>query len=1734
MNSYETTKMYDELKEAVNEILVRLFTPAGLIQASGNQLTFLSEEIQAKIKLGNSQFSKGDFSQAHSTFNDLITKLESQQSLLKRIVIWNAAASAAAATEYTKAIELLTPGYLSNKLYGIPLWNLAVSLYREGRVGEALEAVKMYVARDVDKNNLRLARGELICSCLSLLLGNVANAKHHLQLACQLDIDFVSSQLEKHTTLPKTPLKQKKDEKKSQLSEDVFKQLIELTAPKRPTIEPEVSLYLSTGEREKFSRAIANIAEGELEIALEEIKIIREVRPNIPSIEAAVGSVYLLLGKLDLAMSIFWGIERSGAQMKGATLWNMACAQIRLEDFKGALQTLNKCAITEYKTKPQLWSAVHILNTNSPISIATHTKEKGIAQEAQAHPLTVNLPSDVYQRRIEVLDRILKPRNIPKAYRPDLGRLSQRDRQSIVSVLDSAHRLEAREAAKLLLPLVDRFADIYTLKAHAASFLVTAGDLQQARDIYLSAEKLQPIDSVSRTNLAYIYLKEKNISQVRFILEQGISTSISDDSFFWLALAISSELTNKKDVGLAAGRAVASGGPKAKIARDVLKLVSISASPTSTDKQNASPIILAVRKAIGYLDKDDLSATLIEIENIKPDILDVPEIGARVNEPELYETPYKSWDSTITRSFRESIKYYRQGDYKNAALGFLPLYSYGRRKAVAINLSAAFIMSGEPVKARRFAWFQRFRLDDPYSWRLIYNRALAMQKIGETKEAIKLIQQFKRANLRRFLPLLVYLSYLENENEYAQFIFSEALNELRKSVFTPSEGLVINLCWAILRQSSPDKKLVRDLFFGIMQSAQKTLESPTQVNSMAIVRNAYEQFKIEQEYNEAVAYMRAIIEFRSQQRQSEASIELSSRDLEHGFGVEFSARTCLIKALGYLGNREQIFRELDEAEALLRQYAANLAPGFLTADWHALAQAARETGLMWASLRYCEDGLTVEQDNKYLLELKSQLSVNASDEKSALLSGICVKIVSDLHSGNYELKPSISDLVNDAPSFYRVISELFGRLQNQEEIIDIEDLCDRISITSRFELPDFAYKTIDELVLWLVRTLGGNEARLQLEIEVYDDRIWPRIDDDREGCCLLTITARKDIQNISLDDPFSERRIWNGSLKAGVVEYVRWVLYKEDGFPAGSIIELPINIHINDSEKIDSRTSVVVTVSSSGDIVWPEYPTGALSPEDIPGQDLYGRLALIRKIIRGLGQKRSQATFFLQAPRQMGKTSLLNFVKKQTPDHVLPIYVNLEKDWSKIDKGNLWNYLVKRLREEAYGKIISEADQNLGESDLIMAVASICGELHKSYVLFLLDEFHFLFERADDPRSILASFRDYLNIQENKIGIIISDRYTRNELEKRCPSEYWDQLSVENVGPLDFDSTKQAIEHPTRSTDVYFLSETIEHLYRVTGGYPYHVQRLAQEIRDIMFVGPWVTALPNDVNVAIPDILEQDSLFTSGLCRPERIDGQLFEAIAALLEWKDLCSFIPELVIESKDASVLDGWEPDPRSFLSQFKDTATIFGRLKDIGVLRYDEKDFFSPLLEQWLRKMRRAGNSISLDTDNTHWQVISNTDGSALSARDWQNLDGELVRRTQYHGKSPLREKSSRADDWDTLVKETGSEHDFTSFLDAVFRLFIDDRDEKDAMQQYPWLYLSYHRIRLIRNYVIHRKRNRSALLAWNALCTRALGEERSAYWPTATSEWRALQVTILRILYMGIANAIELTGQRELGK
>jgi hypothetical protein len=193
-----------------------------------------------------------------------------------------------------------------------------------------------------------------------------------------------------------------------------------------------------------------------------------------------------------------------------------------------------------------------------------------------------------------------------------------------------------------------------------------------------------------------------------------------------------------------------------------------------------------------------------------------------------------------------------------------------------------------------------------------------------------------------------------------------------------------------------------------------------------------------------------------------------------------------------------------------------------------------------------------------------------------------------------------------------------------------------------------------------------------------------------------------------------------------------------------------------------------------------------------------------------------------------------------------------------------------------------------------------------------------------------------------------------------------------------------------------------------------------------------------------------------------------------------------------------------------------------------------FFSPLLENWLHKMRIENRSLLLDRlgGRGNWGLSPNEEVSSQGGTDWMRFDAELSSRCKKAGiPPPLRLKASPPEAWAALARAVTSRDDFLLFLNTGQDLLIDGREEKGAILKYPWLTLAYHRLRLVRNAFIHGSAKPSviAVKAWDQVYFRGVGRQRDGGEPTGSEEWRAVQLVLLRAFHIGFRNAIAIAGE-----
>jgi hypothetical protein len=672
---------------------------------------------------------------------------------------------------------------------------------------------------------------------------------------------------------------------------------------------------------------------------------------------------------------------------------------------------------------------------------------------------------------------------------------------------------------------------------------------------------------------------------------------------------------------------------------------------------------------------------------------------------------------------------------------------------------------------------------------------------------------------------------------------------------------------------------------------------------------------------------------------------------------------------------------------------------------------------------------------------------------------------------------------------------------------------------------------------WVGSLVEQQRAAVSVEVMVHGDCVWVR-PDEREATLTLRVAAHAAVGAVGLVEVPGGRVLWEGPVGPGSDQWIRYVLIQDEGFAPGESVDFAVDVVPLDPPGQSARLRLSATVAGT-EPVFPSYIAGPLTPEEVP--QLYGRSRLLQRIRAVIGPRHVSETLFIAGPRRMGKTSLLRFVEQSVPEHVMAVYVDLQFGWEEESASgpNLWAYLTRRVAEAAQVQEAQEVHatpQQLRVDDFSRAVRSFLSSSGKQYVLLLLDEFHVILNRAREPSRVLDALRGFIQHPEYRVSLLIADRWTVGELASRLPHDVWAQLTEVELGPLDRDALREALTTPPRDWpdwDLYFPDETLDRIHWWTMGYPYHAIKMAQLVADrLRESGPWTVALADDVDQAVPELLKENMLFTEGLCRPDRIDEALEDAIAALIEWRDSVEFLQQVASDEESLKENDAWakmrdwRPELSAFLYSIGNPNELLARLIAVGVARKVDTGYavFSPLLELWLRKMRNEQRSLHEHARQRSWSVTAYGDGAQLSGAQWRDLDAELWSECRRRGiNPPLRAKPQPEAHWEQMVRPVSGREEFGSFVDAVYDLFVEERWD-DAMEAFPWLAASYHRARLVRNYIRHAQPSEAARRAWDELCARALGRANGARQPVTAQHWRALQEEVLRMLYLGLYSVL----------
>ncbi|WP_419656069.1 uncharacterized protein Dvar_51710 [Desulfosarcina variabilis str. Montpellier] len=284
-----------------------------------------------------------------------------------------------------------------------------------------------------------------------------------------------------------------------------------------------------------------------------------------------------------------------------------------------------------------------------------------------------------------------------------------------------------------------------------------------------------------------------------------------------------------------------------------------------------------------------------------------------------------------------------------------------------------------------------------------------------------------------------------------------------------------------------------------------------------------------------------------------------------------------------------------------------------------------------------------------------------------------------------------------------------------------------------------------------------------------------------------------------------------------------------------------------------------------------------LSPER--GTLFQGREDVLTRLKNSFVDGVQNARYFLDGIRRVGKTSILNFLPRELPDYVIPVYINFDANQSSLDGGvqsgkvifDMCNKLKSSCNQRGSQLILPDENEFLSEPEISFSktIDSLNKVMPGKKPLFMIDEFQdllYAINRQSDksiPNTmVLNLFRS--QIDENRIFIFFTGSIRFNDLTKIITKKerLFGHLSPLPVSFLSHEGTSNVLRAGFQKW-IKIPQETIDTVYEYTGGYPWLVQRYGAELVDLLNDEHRVVPIPGDViTITNESILLNDENFS--------------------------------------------------------------------------------------------------------------------------------------------------------------------------------------------------------------------------------------------------------------------------------
>jgi hypothetical protein len=275
-------------------------------------------------------------------------------------------------------------------------------------------------------------------------------------------------------------------------------------------------------------------------------------------------------------------------------------------------------------------------------------------------------------------------------------------------------------------------------------------------------------------------------------------------------------------------------------------------------------------------------------------------------------------------------------------------------------------------------------------------------------------------------------------------------------------------------------------------------------------------------------------------------------------------------------------------------------------------------------------------------------------------------------------------------------------------------------------------------------------------------------------------------------------------------------------------------------------------------------------------QEIFVGRAAISQRIEHLLHDRRHPPLLIYGQRRMGKTSLLNNLGRLLPQHIIPLFVDLQGPVAfATDHAGLIYNLTRGMQRSAYDQrdtLLPDLPRASIAADPATAFDVWLDGVEKQIIkerdgqiLLMLDEFEALDEALQSGRFsegfVLGTLRHIIQHRQ-RIKVLLAGSHTLDEFRRW--SSYLLNAEVLHLGCLEEAEALQLIEQPIPNFRLRYDPDAVQRVYTLTSGHPFLLQLLCSEIVAIKNSHPpdkRFVATVVDVETAVPSALERGSLF---------------------------------------------------------------------------------------------------------------------------------------------------------------------------------------------------------------------------------------------------------------------------------